>query len=470
MTSLHRRHGRARTAAVGLPLRLLLDARVQLVRLPVGSARLPRSGRHARAAEGQGAADLRLDQPVHRAALTAVRRGAGAGLSAAAARRHVWQWDLWQPGMALVDFTNPAARDWYAGEAGGAAGQGVDCFKTDFGERVPVDVAYADGSDPERMHNYYTHLYNQTVFDVLREQRGERRGRRLRPLRDRGRPAVPGALGRRLRVDVRVDGRVAARRALARHVGVRVLEPRHRRLRGHARRPRCSSGGSPSGCCPRTAGCTAPSSYRVPWLFDEEAVDVLRLFTRLKLGLMPYLYEAAAHRPHGGRADDAGDGPGVPGRSRVRASGAAVHARRAICWSRRCSATRATSRTTCPRAPGPPTSAGRDGHRAALGARGHGFLSVPLLVRPGAVIPVGAVDDRPDYDYADGVTLRAYGLERGARVTVHGRRGHLHRRARGGHTARVLHRPSAPWGLAAGGREVRARAGTGFLSLELGSE
>ncbi len=30
-------------------------------------------------------------------------------------------------------------------------------------------------------------------------------------------------------------------------------------------------------------------SYRVPWAFDEEAVDVLRTFTRLKLRLMPYL-------------------------------------------------------------------------------------------------------------------------------------------------------------------------------------
>jgi alpha-D-xyloside xylohydrolase len=35
------------------------------------------------------------------------------------------------------------------------------------------------------------------------------------------------------------------------------------------------------------------NSYRVPWLFDEEAVDVLRAFTRLKCGLMPYLYGSA---------------------------------------------------------------------------------------------------------------------------------------------------------------------------------
>ena len=31
------------------------------------------------------------------------------------------------------------------------------------------------------------------------------------------------------------------------------------------------------------------SSYRVPWLFDEEASDVLRHFTRIKEALMPYL-------------------------------------------------------------------------------------------------------------------------------------------------------------------------------------
>ena len=38
--------------------------------------------------------------------------------------------------------------------------QGVDCFKTDFGERIPTDVVYYDGSDPELMHNSvsYTHL------------------------------------------------------------------------------------------------------------------------------------------------------------------------------------------------------------------------------------------------------------------------------------------------------------------------
>jgi alpha-D-xyloside xylohydrolase len=46
----------------------------------------------------------------------------------------------------------------------------------------------------------------------------------------------------------------------------------------------------------------------------------------------------------------------------------------------------------------------------------HDFGSLPLLVRPGAVLPWGAREDRPDYDYADGVELRAYELDDGAAV------------------------------------------------------
>ena len=70
----------------------------------------------------------------------------------------VWQWDMWQPGMALVDFTNPEAREWYGQKLENLLDMGVDCFKTDFGERIPTDAVYYDGSDPERMHNYYTCL------------------------------------------------------------------------------------------------------------------------------------------------------------------------------------------------------------------------------------------------------------------------------------------------------------------------
>ena len=85
----------------------------------------------------------------------------------------VWQWDLWQAGMGIVDFTDPAASAWSTGHLDRLLGMGVDAFKTDVGERIPTDVVWHDGSDPQRMHNYYAHLYDKVVFDLLVERRGE---------------------------------------------------------------------------------------------------------------------------------------------------------------------------------------------------------------------------------------------------------------------------------------------------------
>lgn len=48
----------------------------------------------------------------------------------------------------------------------------------------------------------------------------------------------------------------------------------------------------------------------------------------------------------------------------------------------------------------------------------HDFDSVPVLARPGAVIPFGAVDDRPDYAWADDVRLRPYAPVEGQRTRV----------------------------------------------------
>ncbi|MCD7735890.1 MAG: alpha-xylosidase, partial [Lachnospiraceae bacterium] len=56
--------------------------------------------------------------------------------------RGVWQTDNWQSGMGVVDFTNPAAVKWYTDKLRTILDCGVDCFKTDFGERIPIDVKY----------------------------------------------------------------------------------------------------------------------------------------------------------------------------------------------------------------------------------------------------------------------------------------------------------------------------------------
>jgi alpha-D-xyloside xylohydrolase len=66
-----------------------------------------------------------------------------------------WQTDDWQAGMAVVDFTNPEATEWYKDQLRGLVKLGVDSFKTDFGERIPANgVLYHDKSNPRAMHNF----------------------------------------------------------------------------------------------------------------------------------------------------------------------------------------------------------------------------------------------------------------------------------------------------------------------------
>ena len=48
----------------------------------------------------------------------------------------------------------------------------------------------------------------------------------------------------------------------------------------------------------------------------------------------------------------------------------------------------------------------------------HDFMSLPLLVRPNSVIPIGNHADKPDYDYSEDITLNIYQLENGKEIQV----------------------------------------------------
>ena len=87
----------------------------------------------------------------------------------------IFQWDLWQTGMGIVDFTNPEACAWYVSCLEGLFDKGVDAIKTDFGERIPtLDVEWFDSSlDPRKMHNYYAFLYNKVVYEAIQDRFGE---------------------------------------------------------------------------------------------------------------------------------------------------------------------------------------------------------------------------------------------------------------------------------------------------------
>ncbi|MEP6481640.1 MAG: alpha-xylosidase [Rhodoglobus sp.] len=318
----------------------------------------------------------------------------------------VWQWDLWQAGMALVDFTNPDATAWYQGKLRHLLDQGVDAFKTDFGERIPLDVEYFDGSSPDRMHNWYTQLYNRAVFDVLEEARG----------------AGDAVLFAR---SATVGGQ-----SMPVHWGgdsTSTYESMAETLRGGLSLAFSGFGfwshdiggfeGTPAagvfkrwtafGLLSSHSRLHGGESYRVPWLFDEEAVEVTRIFTKLKLRLMPYLYAAGLEASATGVPllrpmqlefpDDPATGhldrQYMLGADLLVApvfsdEGAVEFYLPAGTW---------TNYFTGELVVGP-----------AWRTEKHGFESLPLYVRDGAVIPVGGREDRPDYDFLAGLTIAAY--------------------------------------------------------------
>jgi len=77
------------------------------------------------------------------------------------------------PDAGLVDFTNPSARAWWKDFHRPFLRAGVRCFKTDFGEEIPFDARFADGSTGYELRNAYADLYNECVFEVIREECGE---------------------------------------------------------------------------------------------------------------------------------------------------------------------------------------------------------------------------------------------------------------------------------------------------------
>ncbi|MBT1176534.1 alpha-xylosidase [Bifidobacterium callimiconis] len=222
----------------------------------------------------------------------------------------IWQTDMWQAGMGLVDFTNPEARDWFKGKVKTLLRQGVDAIKTDFGERIPRDVVWHDGSAPLSMHNWYTQLYNRTVFEAIEEVYGKGKaclfarsatvGGQMEPVHWGGDcESTFSGMAQTLRAGLSItssgfgfwshdiggfEGAFPDSAVYKRWVAFGLLGS-HSRMHGS-------------------------TVYRVPWLFDEaderngveirpgqSAVDVARKFVRLKLSLMPYLYQVGL-QPH----------------------------------------------------------------------------------------------------------------------------------------------------------------------------
>ena len=396
---------------------------------------------------------------------------AAAGYLLRRADGSVWQWDMWQAGMALVDFTNPDARAWYAGKLETLMDQGVDAFKADFGERIPVDdVVWHDGSDPQRMHNYYAQLYNEVVFRALEKRRGA--GDAVLYARS----ATAG--GQQFPVHWGGDNDSSYLSMAETLRGGLSLA-----LSGFGYWSHDIGGfeGTPDagvfkrwlafGLLSSHSRLHGSSSVRVPWEFGDEAVEVARGFTRLKMTLMPYLARVAEEAHTDGTPmmrplvlEFPGDRGGFDADTQYLLGDALLVA-----------PVFTADGTVEYYLPAGEWTSLLDGS-VVDGSRWiseqHGFDSLPLRVRPGTVLPIGAVDDRPDYDWADGVTLRCFALPDGYdRVTtVPGLDGGpattFRVRRDGARIAATSDDARAPWSLRVGDL-IAAADGAGAVEIDL---
>ncbi len=329
----------------------------------------------------------------------------------------VWQTDLWQPGMALVDFTNPDAVAWYQGKLKTLLDMGVDCFKTDFGERIPVkEIEYFDHSDPVKMHNYYTYLYNQAVFELLERERGTGEAVLFARSATVGGQQFPAHWGGDCSASY-VSMAETLRGGLSLSLGgfgfwSHDISGFESTAPADIYKRWCQFGLLSS-----HSRLHGSSSYRVPWMFDEEACDILREFVNLKCCLMPYLYGQAVRSHKEGRpvlrpmfldfpedrACDTLDRQYMFGDSLLVApifkeNGEVQYYLPEGTWYN--------------------LITGADVSGGKWQKETHDYHSLPLMIRPNTVLALGNNDQKPDYDYADGVSLLVSAFDEGAEAKI----------------------------------------------------
>ena len=154
------------------------------------------------------------------------------------------------------------------------------------------------------------------------------------------------------------------------------------------------------------------TSYRVPWLYDEEAVDVVRFFTCLKAKLMPYLFKTAVDTSK----------TGIPTmRSMVLD----------FTKDRNCSYLDkqymlgdnllvapifnedGIGEYYLPEGRWTDFLTGEEVTGGKWYTEKVGYLDVPLMVKENSIVVLGAREDKPDYDYAENAEVRVYALQDG---------------------------------------------------------
>lgn len=328
----------------------------------------------------------------------------------------VWQWDKWQAGLGIVDFTNPEASSWFEDKLTGLIDMGVDSFKTDFGERIPTDVCYYDGSDPKKMHNYYAYLYNKVVFDLLEKKVGKGQAALFARSASVGSQKLPVHWGGDC-WGTYPSMAESLRGGLS--FGLSGFSFWSHDIAGFEQgaTPDLYKRWTQFGLLSSHSRYHGNTEYKVPWLYDEEAVDVTRVFTKLKNTLMPYLYRIACEST-------------ITGVPMMRAmvlefiEDETCHYldRQYMLGDSLLAAPifndQGIVKYYLPKGKWTNFLTNQVVEGEKWHTEEHGYLTLPLMAKENSIIAVGSVESTADYDYLSDVTFHVFELADGSLVST----------------------------------------------------
>ncbi|MGO9487888.1 MAG: TIM-barrel domain-containing protein [Solirubrobacteraceae bacterium] len=85
----------------------------------------------------------------------------------------------YQHPAGLIDFTNPAAVQWWRERIFAALEMGAEGFMLDFGEQVQPGMHFFDGASAEQMHNLYPVIYQRVTREICEEFEASHPGRQI---------------------------------------------------------------------------------------------------------------------------------------------------------------------------------------------------------------------------------------------------------------------------------------------------
>ena len=192
---------------------------------------------------------------------------------------------------AIIDFTNSDAREWYRQQHRNLLEMGANVFKTDMGEAVPVNSVAADGRNGEALHNVYSLLYNQLVYETSKEFSEDH-------ALVWGRSGYAGS--QRYPVGWNGDSHstwddmaAVLRGGLSASLsGLPFWSHDIGGFQGAPPSPELYIRWAQWGLLSSHARCHGINP-REPWEFGEEALKIFRKFDELRYSLLPYLYSLA---------------------------------------------------------------------------------------------------------------------------------------------------------------------------------